>query len=189
MIQYSSINDAWGNYKKNTLDNYVQNKVENKIEPQIENFKPNIENIINPEPKIDIIKNIENIENKILNSEPKLDTKKEVLDHHILEMNDIDKFETFEKFENCSFAEHLGNCKKCRDKLGEYFTNGEETVYSEINLFGLHIKITKDVLKVIFIILLILILVLTVSTINMSFKNTEMKYYMMQPPNMYRPYY
>ncbi len=93
MIQYSTINDAWGNkeiYKKNNIDNF-QNKEINNIKPQNESV------IIQPQNNLVVPPIVEN-QNIHVNNELFNNT-------------------------SCSFAEHLKNCQHCRNSLAEYFNN------------------------------------------------------------------
>jgi hypothetical protein len=158
MIQYSSINDAWGNkeiYKKtNNIDNFINNKVESFTQPQVVN-------------KVETF------------TQPQVVNTPEIVNNH------SEHFNNPAQTNYCSFSEHLKNCEHCKNSLTEYFTN--DGTISNINLFGLNINITKDVLKIIFIILIILIFIILLSMINISLKDfkSQMKYYMV--PNM--PYY
>ena len=79
-------------------------------------------------------------------------------------------------------------CEECRNSLYEYL--GNESTTSTIDLFGLKITVSKDILKIIFIILIICIFIILLSMVNVSLKEeTNMKYFMM-PPQMpyFRPY-
>ncbi len=134
MINYSSINDAWGYkeiYKKNTLDN-----IENQS-----NKKQNI------------------VENNTNNTNPQ---KTE----HFNEMIKTD----------CALMEHIKSCETCKNKLAKIFENFDNSSGPEINILGLKLHITKDVLKLIFILLIILIFIILLSIINFPFKNSELKY-------------
>ena len=172
MIQYSNINDAWGNketFKKNNLNN-IEN-LENKKNVNVENLE-NKKNV-----------NVEKLETEPINLSKQ---NNYLFPHQPNPMNSIQN-ENYAS-NTCSFSEHLKTCEHCRNSLAEYFTN--DSSMSTINLFGLKINITKDVLKVIFVILIILIFVILLSTINYSFKerSANMKYYMMAPPH-HIPYY
>ena len=159
MIQYSSINDAWVNketYKKNTLNNF-----EGFNSKQAEKFVSQQNNHIDNKPI-----------NKPINTP---------IDNHINNHNNIINKEHFEPSpinSTCSFAEHLKTCEYCRNSLTEYFEN--DSSISTIDIFGLKINITKDVLKIIFIILIVLIFIIILSTLNISLNNPNMnmKYYM-----------
>lgn len=173
MIQYSSINDAWGNkeiYKKNTLNNmdgfnnskpvetFVSPKVTQELQkPQEiqEHEKPQVSNNI---PQIIETSNKEHFEPMPLNNT------------HLQNLPNLQN-------SSCSFAEHLKNCEHCRNSLTEYFDT--DSAVAHINIFGLKINITKDVLKVIFVILIVLIFIIILSTINISLNDQKMhmKYY------------
>jgi hypothetical protein len=191
MIQYSSINDAWGNkeiYKKkdlNNIENLINKKLVNESfenkhqqisivhEPKsIENQPKPIEN--QPKPIENQPKPIENQPKPIENQVKPIENQPKPIEHF---KYDLDK-------SSCSFAEHLKTCEYCKNSLAEYFTNDNNNPISTINLFGLKINITKDVLKIIFVIIIIIIFVILLSIINISLKNpkTMMKYYMV--PNM-----
>ena len=176
MIQYSSINDAWGNkeiYKKNTLNNFNgfnNSKSTDKIVSQKNTpIEKPIEKLI--EKPIDIT----NVPQTIV--------------QNVVPNNIINK-EHFEPVTStinstCNFAEHLKNCEHCRNSLSEHFNNDS----SMSTIFG--INISKDILRIIFIILIVLIFIIILSTINISLNNPQMnmKYYMVPqiPHNL--PYY
>lgn len=181
MIQYSSINDAWGNkeiYKKNALNNFegfnnskpVEKFVSQKNTPVNDiHIAPIIEKPIIVQ---NIAQNKEHFEPAPIN--PAADTATYINNY---------------TSKSCSFAEHLKNCEHCRNSLTEYFEN--DSSVSTINIFGLKINITKDVLKVIFIILIVLIFIIILSTINFSLNNSRMnmKYYMVPQVPHNLPYY
>ena len=156
MIQYSSINDAWGNkemYKKNTINNidgFANKLFTNEPPKQIDTF----------------IQQLPKVETFVSQQLPKVETFNDVLS-------------TSTMSSPCSFAEHLKSCDHCRNSLLEYFDNGNSV--STINIFGLKINITKAVLKIIFVIIIVLIFIIILSTINISLKDTSshMKYYIM----------
>ena len=156
MIQYSSINDAWGNketYKKNALNN-LEGFNSKPLEKFVSEKTQQESNNIAPIEKPSIIPNI--TPNNIINKE---------------------HFEPILINSKCSFAEHLKTCKYCKNSLTEHYENDNNT---QINIFGFKINITKDVLKVIFILLIVLIFIIILSTINISlnYPKTDMKYYM-----------
>ena len=160
MIQYSSINDAWGNKD-------INKKTINNIEKFIE--KPSNQEKTNISPQI--------ISPQII-SPP-------MISPQIISPPMINKEHFTSDVSYCSFTEHLKTCEKCKKNMAEYFTNpGNNT--REINLFGLiKFNLTTDVLNLIFIILIILIFVIILSMVNVSFRtnNTAMKYYMV-PSNL-----
>ncbi len=190
MIQYSNINDAWGNkdlLKKNSLNNLNNKSIENNLEVQSPNV-PNKEIIYDKPMDKPIDKPMENIkpieQNSLFNQ---LAPTKE---HFFQTTTPIKTHPTG----SCSFAEHLKTCEECRNSLTEYLDSDNTT--STINLFGLKITISKDVLKIIFIISIVCIFILLLSMVNISFKddiNTNMKYlmkYNMIPQQIpyFRPY-
>ena len=163
MIQYSNINDAWGNkdiFKKNTLNNYNNKSI-----------------ICNP----DVVLPEENIAvEKPTEIPPTTQPEPTVISAPI-------NREHFQTTSSCSFAEHLKNCEHCRNSLTEYFENESNNI-AKIDIFGLKMSISKDLLKIIFIVIIIIIFILILSMVNISLKddiNTHMKYnmkyYMMQP--------
>jgi hypothetical protein len=191
MIQYSSINDAWGNkemYKKNTINNIdgFTNKLINNPK-QIDTFiqpKPQeVEPFVNQPPKEPKVETFVNQPPK----EPKVETfVSQIPIQNYGHFNNTSITSTMRT--SCSFAEHLKNCEHCRNSLSEYFES--DNPVSTINIFGLKINITKDVLKIIFVIIIVLIFIIILSTINISLKDTRtnMKYYMV--PNMHNiPFY
>jgi hypothetical protein len=185
MIQYSNINDAWGNkdlLKKNSLNN-LNNK---SIESNLEVLKPNVP--IAPKlPEINPEKNTPQIS---IEKELKPVVQNSLFD----QLAPFNKEHFFQESKPCSFANHLKNCEHCRNSLTEYLSN--ESTTSTIDLFGLKITISKDILKIIFVILIICIFIILLSMVNISFKNdmnSNMRYFMkydMMPPQIpfYRPY-
>jgi hypothetical protein len=213
MIQYSSINDAWGNkemYKKNTINNidgftnikqidkFIQPKpvdVETFIQqvPQVQQVpqEQKVETFIQQVPQVQQVLQVPQ-EQKVetfIQQVPQVPQEQKVETY----ISQIPKVETFvvphnEDFygipststmrTSCGFAEHLKSCDHCRNSLSEYFDSGNSV--STINIFGLKINITKDVLKIIFVIIIVLIFIIVLSTINVSLKDTRthMKYYM-----------
>ena len=128
MINYSSINDAWGNkeiYRKNESQN------------------------------------IEHINNQ----PQKCENKK------------IEHFDVTQP-KQCVLMNHIKECNECRMKMAEMFTNTDtsNTCKKTINILGLKINITNDVLKVLFLIIIIAIFILLLSIINLSFSKTQTKY-------------
>jgi hypothetical protein len=177
MIQYSSINDAWGNkeiYKKNTINNI-------DISKQIDGFKQKVETFVNPQPvqKVETFVNPQPVQKveTFVNPQPIIPNNE-----HFVSTTTLPS--------TCNFAEHFKTCEHCRNSLSEYFENNNTSSLSIIDIFGLKINITKDVLRVIFVIIIVLIFIIILSTINVSLQDTKMhmKYYMM--PQMHNmPYY
>ncbi len=137
MINYSTINDAWGNkeiYKKNN-----DKKVEKKSQT--------------PEP-----------------TTTSVDIKKDIFIEPPV----------FENFSSCNMMEHISNCPECLQKMKELFS---PTHSETITLPGCNIKISKDVLQVIFVIIIICIILLILSIFTE--KNIPPAY----NKYMYMPYY
>ncbi len=178
MIHYSSIKDAWG--KKDMFKNNISSgKFTNTLEP-VTNCQTSI---------------------KEQNVQPTSPPETFVVKESINLLENIKKNEHFTE-NNCAFMEHLQNCPFCMAKLKNTFTENftssirEDFIettssvidkpISTINLFGLEINITKDVLKVLFIIILIIIFILLLRMVNVSFKNTNNKYLNMPNEEMIR---
>ncbi len=159
MIQYSSINDAWGNINKKPINN-----IEKFIEKPSNQEKTINPPIISPPIISPPVISLPNINPPNINRE-----------HFITDVS------------HCSFTEHLKTCEKCKKNMKEYFVNPDNNAnIREINLFDLiKFNVTTDVLNVVFIILIILIFIVLLSMVNISFKtnNTAMKYYMV-PSNL-----
>ena len=168
MINYSSINDAWGNnsmYKKN-----IHETIDIITPPQIDTNIPIINNIINNLPKVNLPEvNLPEVNLPEVNL-PKV---------NLPEANNLEHFS--DTINNCNISEHLKNCEDCRNKILELFSDSNND-YSEINLFNYKFSIKKDILKIIFIGLIIIIFFILLSLINISFKTSQMKYFML--PNM-----
>lgn len=175
MIQYSNINDAWGNnkeiFKKNVLNNNLE-KPADKLPESIPNtYSPRIVDIplsntpvlntITSKPSTNIIEPNIPISNKPINTE---------------------------HFKSCSYAEHFKVCESCRNSMLEHFKNLNT---AKVNLLGTTYFINKDVLKTIFIILIVLIFIILLSMVNIPVKEinippAHMKYLMMN--QMQYPY-
>ena len=165
MIHYSSIKDAWGKkdmFKNNTpLSKSFEpasncNTQVNKPTTQSETFTQNntikyeVPQVVQPQ----VVQQIQ-----------------QTLNEHFAQ-------------NNCGFMEHIQNCPFCMGKMKEHFAETSTGVLPEqpisiVNIFGFKINITKDVLKVLFIIILIVIFILLLRIINVSFKknntsNTEL---------------
>ncbi len=128
MINYSSINDAWG--KK---DIYKNNK----------------------ETKIKTDANSKAIQQAPVPTK-ELDIKKEV----------FIESPSFENFSSCNLMEHIKNCSECKEKFKsiskEMFGQTNET----ITLPGCNIKISKDALKLLFVLIIICIILLFISIVT-----------------------
>jgi hypothetical protein len=211
MIQYSSINDAWGykdTYKKNSLNNIESFANKNTINGELitnntdndtnapnnahNNAHHDTNNAINAINAINALNAHHDTNNNAINAHHDTNNTNNAINAPNNSHHDAHA----EHFTNptinnnsCSFAEHFKQCDHCKDSFIEYFNNNNNNnnkIIKTINLLGLEINITKDVLKVIFILLIILIFVLLLSTVNISFKNTDFtktKYYVM-PQNM-----
>jgi hypothetical protein len=201
MIQYSSINDAWGNketYKKYNKGETFQNTTLKKESFQNNNLVDHHTNIkevnepvnkpvdkpvsqpiqvINEPINETLVQPVNQPINKVV-SEPFTNNHHQQNMHH--------KFiERFYQNENrpCNIIEHLKNCPECVEKMRELFTNNNDEdnyIYSKINIFGLKINITKDVLKIVFILLIVLIFIVFLSIINVPLigNNSSSKYYL-----------
>lgn len=213
MIQYSNINDAWGNkeiFKKNILNNYLDiGKPVAKISPKEaesvqdillapvnNNNIPKVEqNIVVPitaplnVPLSNTPVNNKKMEQNITNPVPII-TDIPILSNKPIINNIINN----EHFTSCSYAEHLNNCEACRNALIEQFSSKSSAC---INLFGMGFNISKDVLQIIFIILIVIIFVILLSLVNIPMKDdlnvqlqkaAQLKYLMMNQmnfPNVY----
>ncbi len=161
MIQYSSINDAWGNKKPlNYVENFVakDNKVPVQVPMQIPVPELHNKKDVHPEPPV---------------------------------IKEPPKKETFaNEMSPCAFTEHLKTCEKCKNTIAEYFENNDNPE-REINFFGLvRFHVTTEFLKGVFVVIIIVIFVLLLSMINISFKNNnnQLKYYMV-PANIPHQYF
>ncbi len=215
MIQYSNINDAWGNkeiFKKNILNNYLDiGKPVAKISPKeaesvqdvllapvnnnnIPKVEQNIVVPINAPINVPLsntpINNINNqkMEQTIINPVPIISDMPILSNKPI-----INNINNKEHFSSCSYAEHLNNCEECRNILIEKFSSKSSAC---INLFGMGFNISKDALQVIFIILIIAIFIILLSLVNIPMKDdlnvqlkkaAELKYLINQfnYPNLY----
>jgi hypothetical protein len=193
MIQYSSINDAWGNkeiYKKNTLNNidgFNNSKpIETFISQKLVQDTSVLQNIV---PQNIVPQNIvpQNIVPQ--NIVPQNIVPQNIVPQNIVPQNKEHFVDISTNITNsCNIAEHLKNCEHCRNSLNEHFVNDNSIL--QFNIFGLKINIKKDVFKVIFIILIVLIFIIILSTINISLidkklnmdANMKIKYYML--PNV-----
>ena len=147
MIQYSNINDAWGNkeiFKKNLLNNsndftkpVAPIVTPNAVEIEPKTLAPAVLTTNQPTPKF-----TPPYENNVLTATPNK--------------------ESFHA-KSCSFAEHLKECQECRNSMYEHFKNTNSAV---VNLLGYELYISKDFLKILFIIIIIAIFILLLSFIN-----------------------
>lgn len=100
----------------------------------------------------------------------------------------IETFEVTTQAKSCALMNHIHECSECRMKMAEMFTNTDNSNICKktINILGLKINITNDVLKVLFIIIIIAIFILLLSIINLSFiKKTAETKYIVLPSNRY----
>jgi hypothetical protein len=142
MINYSSINDAWGKkeiYKK---------KPEIKSQSEINEIK--VKEKYTPEQvtKHDIKKNI------FIESLPN-----EHYEHNEHNGN-------YEHFSSCNVMEHITNCPECKNKFMKFSQEMFSQTNNTITLPGCNIKISRDALKIIFILIIISIILLFISIIN-----------------------
>lgn len=192
MIHYSSIKDAWG--KKDMFKNNSQNA--------------KFTNIYNPSTNCQAqITNPETTKNIAINPTETFSQKEDIKYDVQTPTKLVSQNEHFTQ-NNCAFMEHLQNCPFCAAKLknsivnssketfissfAEHFTDPTttsqqvDTPISTINLFGFEINITKDVLKVLFIIILIVIFILLLRMVNVTFKKTNNKYLTMPNEELLR---
>ncbi len=182
MIQYSNINDAWGNkeiFKKNTLN------IDKKMLPVSKEPKTDyIESVPAP---VALTASINPVEPKILSPAP--------LSDNIIPLSNkiVNKpHEPFYAHSPCVYTEHLKQCEKCRNNMAEYFTRNK---YAHIDIFGLDLTVSRDVLKIIFVIIIVIIFLIILSFVNVPITEelhikptaTQMKYYMQQMPQMVMP--
>lgn len=189
MIHYASIQDAWGKKEmfKNNNINIPPEKFTNKCVAEQE---VKLNKIAQPPPQpsqyLSNEKFTQNINNQIKNQvKEQMQFFQQQIHNQVQQELGREKKSLNEHFnENkCGFMEHLQNCPQCMNKLKESI---KESLYenfadastsatndkpiSTINLFGLEINITKDVLKVLFIIILAIIFILLLRMVNVSFK-------------------
>ena len=93
--------------------------------------------------------------------------------------NNIVEHPVIEKFQSCNVIEHIINCSECRNKLKNLFTI--ENNNQIITLPGCNIKISKESLKILFILIIICIILLFISIITDKPVHSANKY-------MYLPY-
>ncbi len=157
MINYSSINDAWGKKeiykKKQELNNSELNNSQNN---NIQNNNTQNNNTQN---------------NNIQNNNTQDNMKNNIVLEH----------PTIEKFQSCNVIEHIANCNECRNKLKYLFTQNNEM----ITLPGCNIKISKDTLKILFILIIFCIILLFISIINDK-QVPALNKYMYLPYNYYQ---
>ena len=164
MIHYSSIKDAWG--KKDMFKNNKPLEVSPKVQEPIIQCQASVKEpeIIPPE----IIKYDLPVNQPII--------QQNVQEHFVQN--------------NCAFMEHLQNCPFCMSKMKEHFNETTSSIVEEpistINIFGFKINITKDVLRILFIIILSIIFILLLRIVNVSFKNTNNKYLNMPNEDLLR---
>jgi hypothetical protein len=163
MINYSSINDAWGKkeiYKKKP-EAKTEIKTEIKTQPEAK------ENISEQKKTNDIKKNI------FIESLPY--ENYEHYEHYEHNGN-------YEHFSSCNVIEHITNCPDCKNK----FIKFSKEMFSEnntITLPGCNIKISRESLKIIFIIIIISIILLVISIINEKTSMPAFNKYMYMPYN------
>ena len=188
MIHYSSIQDAWG--KKNMFKNNKFTNIYTRplADAQIKMCHTSTPEIISPEIISPEIISPEIISPEIISPEiisPKIISPEiispEIISPEIISPEIISPKTTLsqqnanELFSqnNCKFMEHLQNCPFCKNK--ERFVTEEKPI-STINIFGFEINITKDVLKILFVIILFVIFILLLRLVNVSFNQSQNKY-------------
>jgi hypothetical protein len=109
-MNYCSIEDAWGS-KCNQISNQYKNYMVDKNYTEPEPMETN-QNIKIPKNNIQLEKNIESFNNTNINAIS--NTKKFKImddnDHHLDELYDCN-----------SFITHMRNCRKCHNKMRNYF--------------------------------------------------------------------
>ena len=170
MIHYSSIKDAWGKkdmFKNNIPLGKFTNIYDSATNCKVQTQAPAHTHTPNVQPT----------------SPPETFTQKETIKYdvqnvaHHIEQPVAQPIEQFTQ-NNCAFIEHLQNCPFCMGKMKEHFAETSsstsnaplEQPISIINLFGFKINITKDVLRILFVIILIVIFILLLRMVNVSFK-------------------
>jgi hypothetical protein len=215
MIQYSNINDAWGNkeiFKKNILNNNLDSigkpvaqispkndisvqdillaPVETKNVAQVD--KDIVVPITAPNASAPISNTPVNNPSRSTDNFPINPVPKNIIDIPILSNQPINNINNKEHFSSCSLSEHLNNCESCRNTIAEHFKNNNK---SHINILGLEFDISKDILKVIFIILIVIIFIILLSLVNIPMKDdlnnlglkpAQIKYLLM---NQIQPYH
>jgi len=199
MIHYSSIKDAWG--KKDMFKNNIPSGKFTNIYESASNCQASLKSFEKPFEKP--------VDNSVQPSNPPETFAQKDSTNPQQNVNYNEHFTG----NNCAFMEHLQNCPFCMakfknsitDNFTENFTNSIKNQITEhfadpttstspqvdkpistINLFGLEINITKDVLKVLFIIILIIIFILLLRMVNVTFKKTDNKYLNMPNNEMLR---
>ena len=186
MIQYSSLNDAWGNSNKEIYKKIINNDILNtenidsittpsiddsKTPPStlVTNSENNKEENMKTEPSIYNLNqprnNVFSIVKKngnVINNEQMTNTDKKSLHdrNHCIESNDM--------------IHHLTVCKECRDKLKLLLENDNNI---KINLNGIKLNINRNILKIIFVLLIFLILLILISMCKKQYNSTNNKYY------------
>ena len=175
MIQYSSLNDAWGNSNKEIYKKIINNDIPdaentNSITtPRIDDSNtPSATNSVNnteAEPSIYNLNqprnNVFSIVKKngnVINNEELTNTSNDK--KHCMETNDM--------------IHHLTVCKECRDKLKLLLENDNNI---KINLNGIKLNVNRNILKIIFVLLIFLILLIIISMCNKKLNNNTNKYY------------
>ena len=170
MIHYSSIKDAWGKkdmFKNNIHSGKFTNIYESATNCQVQ---PMVQPMVQPTTQPETFTQKDSIKYDI---HPQPQVMQPVIQPHVVN-------EHFAQ-NSCAFMEHLQNCPFCMGRMKEHFSETTTSVVPEIpisiiNIFGFEINITKDVLKVLFIIILIVIFILLLRMVNVSFKKANNKY-------------
>lgn len=162
MINYSSINDAWGKkdiYKNNNKKINSANNDSKSNQPLSEQVKPQVP------VKVQVPEQV---------PAKALDIKKDIFIENPF----------FENFSSCNFMEHIKNCSECKEKFKNFSQEMFGQTNQTITLPGCNIKISKDTLKVVFILIIICIILLFISIITEN-KTCPSPYY---NKYMYMPY-
>ena len=182
MIQYSSLNDAWGNsnkeiYKK-IINTEISDKTEssNSISPTILPTESSIYNLNQKKNNTFTIVKKQNVE-EFANMDTQIEyTDEDEMEEPIdilLNTNSQESNEIVEIHE-CNAINHIMICEECRHKLRNILDNDNKI---NINLNGRKININKNILKIIFILLILLILLILISMCKTNNNTAKNKYY------------
>ena len=158
MIQYSSLNDAWGNSNKE-----IYKKIINK---DINNIDSLVSTSTSPTNMIKQDKEIVIQEDKPhIIQEDKANLIQHIISSDIKIEKMLDSCKTDEIVNSCNInnnyiQNHITTCKPCRDKLKLLFKND-------------NIKINKNILQIIFVLLIFIILLILISLCKKIFNNTD----------------
>lgn len=203
MIQYATLDAAWGNKKTYNKNENFQNEVK-KFSNEVENqyILPPIDSILSNSIPSDTIPsdtipsdtqasnikiNIESFTNqasnpllnieetKIIMTNNKPESIKKILPRQIESSSKPEVNRTIESNSKyqCNIDMHLINCKTCKDKLRKLLLED----YNKNNLInGINISINRNILVGIFVLLLVIIFIIILSIFNEYSMNKANKY-------------